>query len=188
MVLIESERLIIRDFIESDLHELFQLISDDTNMKYLPEIKVKTLSEAKINLNESIDESKKEERMKWFFAMIDKNSKSLIGSIGYTVEQSIETQKLVNLGYFTKKEYWGKGYTSEACTALIKYAFTQDTVIKIETGCLKENKASEKVMINAGLQKEGELLKHQIHENTWKDRLIYGLTREEWVKANTTIV
>ncbi len=187
MVAIETEKLVIRDFIEGDLIELFELISDNKNMKYLPEIKVTTLSEAKTNLNESIYESKKMNRIKWFFAMIDKKTKVLVGSIGYTVENSIGNQKLVNLGYFVKNEYWGMGYTTEACKGIIDFAFTQDTVIKIETGCLKENKASEKVMIKAGLRKEGELVKHQIHENEWKDRVVYGLTKEEWCKEIQTI-
>ena len=183
MIVLESDRLIIRDNIPSDLQDHFKLISDEINMKYLPEIKVSTLYGAKKNLKESIRESKKENRTKYFFGIVEKRTHCLIGSIGYTVESTIKEQKRVNLGYFLKKEYWGKGYTTEACREIIKFAFTKDNVIKIETGCLKENYASEKVMIKSGMIKEGTLVKHQIHENTWKDRVVYGITKEEWLKS-----
>jgi ribosomal-protein-alanine N-acetyltransferase len=45
---------------------------------------------------------------------------------------------------------------------------------------LKENNNSEKVMIKLGMKKEGELRKHQYHEGKWKDRLLYGLIKEEY--------
>lgn len=183
MIVMETERLILRDNIESDLPELFELISDSTNMKYLPEIQVTTLKLAEENLRESIDEANKTPRQKYFFAVIDKQTNALIGSAGYTVEQTLGMEKLVNLGYFIKKEHWGKGYTTEACKEIVKYAFTRDNAAKVETGCLTENHASEKVMKKLGMSKEGELKKHQIHQNEWKDRVIYGLTKEEWYKT-----
>jgi len=39
-------------------------------------------------------------------------------------------------------------------------------------------------MIKLGLTKEGLLLKHQLHEGQLKNRLLYGITREEWLAAD----
>lgn len=44
----------------------------------------------------------------------------------------------------------------------------------------KENIASEKVMRKIGFSKEGELRGHQYHDHQWKERLVYGLLKEEW--------
>jgi ribosomal-protein-alanine N-acetyltransferase len=58
--------------------------------------------------------------------------------------------KIAGMGYFIKEKYWGQGYTAEALKRIIEYAFEDDNVYRISTGCIKENKGSEKVMIKRG--------------------------------------
>ncbi len=182
MIKLETERLIIRDNIESDLQELYKLTSSSLEMKYMRSTKIETLEEAVENLRESIEESKKEKRTKYYFAIISKENGDYIGAIGYAVEETSPNGKLVDLGYFIKHEYWNKGIVTEAGKRLIEYAFMEDNVSKIEAGCLMINEKSENVMIKLGMKKEGELRKHQYHENEWKDRLLYGILYEEWEK------
>lgn len=183
MVEIETERLILRDFAQGDLPAWYPIISDATGMRYLPELKVDDLAGAAQNLAEAVAEAARPDRVKFFFAVIERSTGALVGSVGYTVEAGLAGGKRVGLGYFYRKESWGRGYATEAARAVVAFAFTQDTVVKIETGCLKENAASERVMRNVGMKKEGELVRHQIHESLWKDRLLYGLTREDWLAA-----
>ncbi len=180
VVKLETQRLFVRDNCEKDLADHFALISDPLTMRYLPELYVKTIEEANCNLQKSIAAALSPRRKEYFFAIILRQSNKLIGSIGYTVEAENEQGKLVNLGYFIRREYWGMGYTLEAARRLVEFAFLQDNVLKIETGCLKENTASEKIMIRLGMRKEAELLKHQLHEGRFKDRVVYGLRKNEW--------
>lgn len=183
MVRIETERLILRDFAQSDLPEWYAILSDGEVMRYLPELKVDSLAGAARNLDDAVTEASRPNREKCFFAVIERASGALVGSVGYTVEASLADGKRVGLGYFYRKESWGKGYATEAARAVVAFAFTRDTVVKIESGCLKENAASERVMRNVGMKKEGELVRHQIHESLWKDRLVYGLTRDDWLAS-----
>lgn len=180
MIIIETERLLIRDNIKSDLYDLYELTTNNIDMRYMKSTKIDSLREAKENLKKSIKESKKKCRKKYFFAITDKKQKYYIGAIGYTVEVINEKkEKVVELGYFIKNKYWNKGYVTEAGKAVIDFAFNKDNVIKIEASCLKINKASEKVMIKLGMKKEGELRNHQYHEAEWKDRVLYGLLKED---------
>ena len=66
----------------------------------------------------------------------------------------------------------------------MKYAFEESGVCRIVTGCLKENKGSERVMQKCGMIKEADLKKIQWHEGRMKDRVEYRLLKEEW--ANET--
>lgn len=182
MIYLETERLIIRDYVENDLYNQHKLFSDKIGMKYLPDLYISTIEEAKHELDMAIDEASKANRIKYFFAIILKEDHSFIGDAGYTVRQISNAGKVVNLGYFILKEHWGKGYTPEAVEKIIEFAFSKDNVIKIETGCLKENVRSEKIMLKCGMKKEGEIKRHQLYEGQLMDRLIYGLLKEEWAR------
>lgn len=181
MIKLETERLIIRDHVEDDIYSLHKLISDEKVMYYLPEIKTKSLDESMENLYEAIKESKLNNRTKYYFGIVLKDSNEYVGEIGYTVLLDSTEGKVVNLGYFILQEYWGKGFTSEAVKEVINYAFKQGDVIKVETGCLKENTASEKVMKSIGMIKEGEFKKHVLLNSRLYDRVEYRLLKEEWL-------
>lgn len=182
MIKLTTNRLLIRDHIAEDLEEHFALLANQQTMKYLPEIWAETRAAAHQNLLLSIEESKKHARTKYFFAIMLQATGKLIGSIGYTVTATNGPEKLVNLGYFLGNAYWQYGYATEAAEKVIEFAFLNNNVVKIETGCLAENSASEKLMIKVGMTKEGELRNHQCHENAWKDRVVYGLLKQEWEK------
>ena len=185
MTRIETERLIIRDNTPGDLNGLYELTTDEHSMRFMKSTRITTRKEAKKNLKDSIRESKKKDRIKYFFAITDKVTKEYIGAIGYVVETNGDSAgKVVELGYFIKEKHWNRGYVTEAGQAVIRFAFESDNVQKIEASCLEENRASERIMIKLGLKKEGLLLKHQLHEGQLKNRLLYGITREEWLATD----
>jgi ribosomal-protein-alanine N-acetyltransferase len=175
-----TERLIIRDHCIEDLIEHHELFSDEISMRYLPDIKTQTLEESKNNLLKTINEIKSENRKLYFFRIETKTTKEYIGEIGYTVENETPVGKVVGLGYFIRAKYWNKGYTTEALKRLIEFAFLENNVYRITTGCLKENKGSERVMQKCGMIKEGEFKEYQLHEDELKDRVVYRLLRSEW--------
>jgi ribosomal-protein-alanine N-acetyltransferase len=182
MVQLYTERLIIRDHVLDDLTEHHELLSDEKSMRYLPEIKTKNLNESKANLLKSIEEAGSKDRKLYFFRIENKNTKEYIGEIGYTATKETPFGKIVDMGYFIKEKHWGKGYTTEALKRVIEYAFEDDNVYRISTGCIKENKGSEKVMIKSGMIKEAEYKEYQLHENKLKDRVEYILLKHEWKK------
>jgi ribosomal-protein-alanine N-acetyltransferase len=182
MVQLYTERLIIRDHVLNDLMEHHELLSDEKSMRYLPEIKTKNLSESRKNLIKSIEAANSEDRKLYFFRIENKNTKEYIGEIGYTVTKETPFGKIVDMGYFTKEKYWGNGYTTESLKRVIEYAFEDNNVYRISTGCIKENKGSEKVMIKCGMIKEAEYKEYQFHESKLKDRVEYRLLKHEWKK------
>ena len=91
--------------------------------------------------------------------------------------------ELVELGYFILPEYYGQGYMTEAVNEIIRFAFEENEVYRIKTSCLKENRASERVMQKCGLVKEAEYMSCTWHDGRMKDRVAYRLLRDEWVST-----
>ena len=71
-------------------------------------------------------------------------------------------------------------HTSEALKKVLEYAYTENNVYRVTTGCLAENKGSERVMQKNGLIKEAQHIDYEWHDGKLKDRLEYRLLRKEW--------
>ncbi|MBH1939664.1 GNAT family N-acetyltransferase [Mobilitalea sibirica] len=156
MIKINTDRLVIRDHVEDDLDAMHSLLSDEKAMFYLPDIRTRNLEETKRNLQTAMEEANSDNRTKYFFAILDKDSQEYIGEIGFTKAIDCDYGNVMNLGYFIKENYWGKGIVTQACKAIINYAFHNLHTIKIETGCITDNIGSEKVMKKLGMIKEAE--------------------------------
>ena len=86
----------------------------------------------------------------------------------------------VGAGYFIYPKFWGKGYTTEAFKRVLEFAFSENNVYRVSTGCLAENVGSERVMQKSGLIKEAEHVDYEWHDGKMKTRLEYRLLRNEW--------
>ena len=179
MIVLETPRLIVRDHREGDLEGLTALLTSPDDMRYLPELYARDADDARKNLDASLAEQNNPLRTMFFFAIEEKSSGRYVGEVGFTIEQSTRSGSLADLGYFMLRDFHGKGYMTEAGKRVVEFAFAEAGVHKIKTGCLKENKASERVMQKLGFQKEGELRAHQYHEGVWKDRVVYGLLKTD---------
>ena len=67
---------------------------------------------------------------------------------------------------------------------MLEFAFTEDNVHRITTGCLAENIGSQRVMIKSGLIREAEHIDYEWHDGKMKTRLEYRLLKPEWEHAH----
>lgn len=182
MINIETSRLIIRDHIEEDLLPLHSLLSNEEAMYYIPDLKTKNVEESYENLTVAMKEAKLKDREKYFFAIFIKKTNEYVGDIGFTVIIDSTYGKVVNLGYFSLPKFWGKGVITEAAEAVVDFAFNNACVLKIETGCIKANIGSERVMQKIGMIKEADMKLHVLLDNKLFDRVEYRILKEEWIK------
>lgn len=181
MVRFETERLVIRDHVEDDKENLQRLLTDPKAMRYLPDIFCRTVEEVHENLQTAVREARYPDRTKYFFVIEHKTEHQYIGEIGFTRGQhTAATGGIAGLGYFILPRHWGCGYTTEAVLAVIDFGFRHCGLHKMTSGCLKENRASERVMLKCGMIKEADYKAHAWHEGQWKDRVEYRLLRDEW--------
>lgn len=176
----ETERIIVREYCESDLLPHHLLMSDSKTMYYLQDIMTHSPEESRENLEYAIEAAAKKPRAEVFLAMEEKQTGEYMGSVGYTVVETPPPGKIVHMGYFMLPQYHSKGYMTEAVSGLLHFAFLQDGVYRVNTGCFAENKASERVMQKCGMIKEGEYKNAEWHDGKMKTRVAYRMLKEEF--------
>lgn len=176
MIRLQSERLIIRDHIKSDLDAMHQWMSDDATMTFL-DWKTNFVAQTSEKLLEAIEEAKSANRTKFFFAVVLRDTAKIIGEVGFTVLAKNKYGGVAESGYFFIPQFWDQGYASEALSTIHNFAFDELKLHKVVAGCDSENKASERVMVKCGMIKEAEFRKHHFHRGKWCDRLKYGLIK-----------
>lgn len=183
MIKIETERLLIRDHIEEDLYPMHEMLSNKKVMFYIRDLLSHNIEDSKNNLNVAITEANSSNRKKYFFAITDKETKEYIGEIGFQVTIESDMGNIVELGYFIKEKFWGKGIVTEAAKPVIEFTFTKLNTLKIETGCNADNKGSENIMKKLGMIKEAEFKSHVLLDNKFYDRVEYRMMRDEWMET-----
>jgi ribosomal-protein-alanine N-acetyltransferase len=183
MFILKTNRLIIRDHIYEDLNSMHTLLSDPKAMYFIQDLQTYSVSETFQNLKTAIEAIDEFERTKYFFR-IELRDGTYVGEIGFTVVLSTPIGKIVELGYFILPQYWRQGITTEAAAAVIRFAFEDVNIIKVEAGCIKDNRGSESVMQKLGMVKEADYRMKVWHDNCLKDRVEYRVTKEEWLEIN----
>lgn len=178
----ETDRLILREYVEADREAYFKLKSDSDTMYYLQDIQLFS-KEADKDFENVLIDMKSEDRKFYFFHLELKETQEQVGSGGYTVVDNTPLGKIVHAGYFIYPQFWNKGYVTEAFKKVLEYAFTENHVYRVTTGCLSENIGSERVMIKCGLIKEAEHIDWEWHDGKMKNRLEYRLLKKEWEKV-----
>lgn len=112
------------------------------------------------------------------WGIIHKELGKLIGTIGYHVWSL--PNGFGEVGYALSKDFWNKGYTTEAFEEVIKFGFERLKLNRVEATCKLANTASEKVMLKCGLSYEGILRKRLFAKSEYHDLKLYSLLRNEW--------
>ena len=180
MIKMETQRLIISDHKIEDLAGINELLTNEKAMYFIQDLQCKSLEESRKNLDIAIKEASSENRKKYFFAIYEKESKDYVGEVGFTILANSPLGHQAGLGYFILPRFWGKGFTTEAVKRVLDFAFEEADIFKITTGCIKNNFASEQIMIKCNMTKEADYKKHIWHDGEWKDRVEYRMLKSEW--------
>jgi ribosomal-protein-alanine N-acetyltransferase len=81
-------------------------------------------------------------------------------------------------GYKLDKEEQGKGYMTEALKEVVRIAFEEYGLHRIEANIMPRNKASQKVVKKLGFKKEGKARKYLKINGIWEDHIHYVLLNE----------
>ncbi len=179
-MILETTRLQLREYKKNDFEAYYDLKSDEETMFYLQDIQLYSREEAKKDFSKVLRDLKDPDRVFYFFHMEHKDTGEQLGSVGYTVMDDTPVGKIVHLGYFMYPKYWNQGFMTEAVKRVVRYAFEENDVYRITTGCFQENIGSEKVMIKCDFIKEAEHVDYEWHDGKMKTRVEYRLLKQEW--------
>lgn len=133
----------------SDAKRFFEILNN-SNFIYFP-VRPKTLKE-EINFLKTSGK-KRRLNISHNFSIICQNK--LVGGCGLKINQ--HRKQIAEIGYFVDEKFWSRGITTAAVKELEKIAFKKLGIKRIEILMRPANKASEKVAIKNGYQREGLL-------------------------------
>ncbi len=164
---IETERLILRRYIVSDLEDLYLYLSDPEVVRFEPY--------RPMSREETAEELKRRIASPEMIAVEHKETGRLIGNV-YLGERDFQAKEL---GFVFNREFWGKDFASESCRAVVSRAFSEG-VHRIFAECDPENENSWRLLEALGFRREGHLRQNvyfwtdETGAPLWKDTYIYA--------------
>ena len=167
--MIETERLIIREYTSSDFDDLYEILSDGETMKFYP----KPYDES--GVKRWIDWCLKSYLENGFglWALELKENGTFIGDTGISM-QNIDGEILPEIGYHINKKYWRQGYAKEACRAVKDWFFKNTDYDAVYSYMNKDNVASYATANSNGMTRIKE------YNDGEEDLCVYRITRDEW--------
>ena len=173
---LETERLLLRSVTSNDAPEMYQnWLSDPEVARYLTFPAHTSVEQTQ----EVVDKHflYQEGGSNTYFVVQLKDSGSLIGSIGL----KNEGQNTGTIGYCFGKAFWNKGYATESCKAIVRFAFGDKGFRKVTAVHSENNMPSGKVLKKAGLKKEGYLKAEYVNgQGEPQNVYTYGLTADAY--------
>lgn len=164
--IIETDRLILRPMIVSDVSALKKWMSDKSIYTYWGK------GPSKAEMNPELLFEKQERPAKSFhLGIAEKNSNEVIGDLWVYL---IENDRMAQVAIRLSKEKHGKGYGTEALSAMTRFCFENTELQRLWTQVDVRNTGSVKMLEKCGYSKEG-LIRQGKMVNTWCDYYVYGI-------------
>jgi RimJ/RimL family protein N-acetyltransferase len=175
---IESDRLVLRRFADSDLAP-FLIYRNDPEVARYQAWESCTEQEAK-NMIEQSRQEEPGEPGEWFqFAVELKETDALIGDCALKVE---EDGRQAEVGYTLSREHQAKGYASEAVSCLLDYAFGDLGLHRVVAITDQENEPSIALLKRLGIRREGHFVQNAWFKGRWASEYLYAVLRDEWLQ------
>lgn len=151
-IFVETKRLVLREIVEDDFADFYELDADPEVHKYLGNNPVQNIEQSKEMIKNIRKQYIEFGLGRW--AIIDKLTNDLIGWSGLKYEtMAINNQNgYYDLGYRLKRKYWGNGIATEAALESIKYGFSVLNLKEICAAAHVENIGSNKILQKVGLK------------------------------------
>ena len=155
--MLETKRLTMRSWQASDLEPFAALNSDPETMKHFPAPLGKAASDAlAAHCQSLIDE------FGWgFWAVEEKESNAFIGFVGLNRPSAdLPFAPCVEIAWRLARNFWGKGYATEAANAALSFGFGRLSLEEIVAFTTLSNWRSQKVMERLFMQRDPDDFDH----------------------------
>jgi len=151
-ILLETNRLLLREIIEDDAADLFEMDSDPDVHRYIYNQPLKQIEEQYKMIDMLQQQYRDYGIARW--AVVDKQSGECLGWAGlkFFPEPFNGHKDFYELGYRFKQKHWGKGYATEAAKAIVDYGFTHLDTDYLYAMTDVDNTASQHVLSKLGFR------------------------------------
>jgi [ribosomal protein S5]-alanine N-acetyltransferase len=172
---LEASRIRLRHLEESDIDALYAIFSDAEAMRFFGIVPFAKPADAENYLAEIHAHFEKKTLFQWGISL--KPDDKIIGTT--TLFHTDEKNRRAEIGFALNRRFWGKGYVTEAVNSLLKFAFEELNLHRIEADVDPRNAPSIRVLERFGFQKEGYLRERWIVQDEIQDAIFYGLLKTD---------
>jgi [ribosomal protein S5]-alanine N-acetyltransferase len=174
---LETERLILRDFVKEDWQRVLEYQSNPLYLRYY-EWTERTPEGAQEFVGWFLDQQKQQPRLKFQLAVVLKSNNQLIGNCGIRMDKENALQ--ADIGYELDSKHWNHGYATEAAHAIVDFGFSRFGLHRVWSWCVADNVGSAHVLEKLGMRLEGRLSENEYYRGRWWDTLMYAILVDEW--------
>jgi len=176
-----TERLMLSRPVECDMQHIIHYLDSDkvysentANMPYPYKE-----ADAEFLIHEVVDKGFENET-DFVFAIRNKENGLIMGLIG--IHHWDKANQKAEIGYWLGKEFWNKGYVTEAMAEVLAFGFKVLNLNKMFANFFPHNPASGRVMEKSGMKQEA-VLKQEIYKNgKFLDFVRYSILKEDFKK------
>jgi [ribosomal protein S5]-alanine N-acetyltransferase len=146
MIILETARLSLREFVPEDAEAMVRVLSDAITMRYYP------APYDRAGVEKWIERNRRRYRDDGvsLWAMVLKSTDEVIGDCG-VILQEVQGERLYEIGYHLRRDYWGKGLATEAAVACRNWAFANLKIDRLISLIRPENLPSRRVAERNGM-------------------------------------
>lgn len=180
--LLETARLTLRQFKESDLEPFLAYRNDPEVARYQGWDVPYPRQEGIEFVHEMT--AANPVQSKWLqVAMELKSTQAMIGDVAFLIKRDDERQAMI--GYSLARPYWGNGYAFDAVSGLLSYLFGELRLHRVAAECDVENTASWKLLEKLGFRREAHLVENIFFKGAYGSEYHYAMLGQEWKERNS---
>lgn len=172
--LLQTERLVLRAFDENDAVDVFAY-AQSPNVGPMAGWKPhQSVEESRAIVQSFIMGGE-------VWAIVEKKSGHVIGTIGLHAKSRRSIAASRELGYALGESWWGQGFGMESCKAVLRYAFDELHCDIVSVAHFPFNQKSKRLIKKLGFTYEGTLRRaYRLPDGALTDEALYSMTREEY--------
>jgi RimJ/RimL family protein N-acetyltransferase len=166
MHVLETRRLILRPIVKEDTTVYWRFFSDPETMRFYPS--TRNLKETEQFVQRQLERYQQDGYGPWAIEL--RSSHQMIGYCGL-IHQIVDSIDEMEIGYLVCRDYWGKGYATEAAIGSRDYAFDELKAQRLISLIDPMNVASIAVSRKVGMKLE--------KQTTWQGKKlnVYSMIR-----------
>ncbi len=172
---INTERLLLKQFDISHAKDIYEIRSNDEVLNFMETPKHNTIEESQAFILRNAERYKNKEGLGW--AIMLKETNEIIGDFAFW--NICHKNARGEIGYSLKRQFWGKGFMSEAMNKTLAFGFKQLKLHSIEANVNPLNKNSSQLLLKKGFQKEAYFRENYYFEGKFYDSEIYCLLEKD---------
>jgi RimJ/RimL family protein N-acetyltransferase len=128
----------------------------------------------------------KENPNSYQFAIRTMEGNQLIGTVGLDGVDWVTGNTFVGIG-IGERQYWGKGYGSEAMNLILRFAFAGLNLRRVSLDVFEYNRRAYLSYLKCGFKDEGRMRQWMQRGGERHDLIFMGILREEWEERQELI-